>query len=111
MAGKSVWRSVGGLQVDDNGPVDPRKRQPPPSDQTDLNRGWRSSLEVIPRIIDMAGGQVASADVVVALADVAMWPHGALPRPLASFASYLSIFGIFPAYKYFLQVQVELGEL
>ena len=47
----------------------------------------------------------------MALVDVALWNLSPLPRPLVSYAPYLSIFVIFPAYKYFFQVQVELGEL
>ena len=39
-----------------------------------------------------------------------MWANGPLPRPIADYACLLSIFVIFSAYKYFFQVQVELGD-
>jgi hypothetical protein len=60
-------------------------------DQTDFNQGWRSSVEAIPQIIDVAGGgdRRATPGGVNRRGPVGPWP---LPRALVLYARLLSIF-------------------
>ena len=90
---------VGTPWEDDDGPMDPCHLHRAPSDQTDLVGRCRVLDGVIPRIIDVAGARGGSGNALVGLADGPPWPGGPLSHPRVILPPYLTIFGIFPAYK------------
>ena len=85
LAGKTVPRSVGGLQVHDSGPMDPRPLHHDHLCKSTLDQHLRGLGESFPHISDLEGASGAPAGAYVALADVACGPLVPLPCPLASY--------------------------
>jgi hypothetical protein len=75
--------------------------------QTDLNQHIGELVEQLPRIGDVASAKVALGGP----AGGPKWPHGLLPRPLASYVCICHHFGQNSCIQIYFHVQVELGEL
>ena len=111
LAGKAVPRLVGGLQVHDSGPMDPRPLHRDHRCKPTLDQRLRGLGESLPRIGDVEGASRAPGDAYVAPADVACGPLGLLPHPLASYVCICHHFGQNSSIQIYFHVQVELGEL
>ena len=111
LAGKVVPRSVGGLQVHDSGPMDPRPLHRDHRCKPALHQRLRGLGESLPRIDDVEGASMAPGGTYVAPAGMACGPLCPLPRPLASYVCICHHFGQNSCIQIYFHVQVELGEL
>jgi hypothetical protein len=111
---RSVPRSVGGLQVHDSGPMDPRPLHPVLwIKPTSNGRLWRL-VEQLPWISDVAGPLGTPGDTHVGLASVASGPLAPCRvhlLPMSIFVTNLHKFCYNYCIQIILQAQMELGEL
>ena len=87
-----VTRSVGGLQVHDSGPTDPRPLHHDHRCKPTLDQRLRGIGESLPRIGDVEGPLGTPGGAMVGLAGMACGPLASLPRPFASLVHFLHHF-------------------
>ena len=91
LAGKVVPRSVGGLQVHDSGPMDPRPLHDHRCKSAEDQRCRRLGGP-LPQIGDVEWASGATGGTMVGPASVACGPLASLPHPLASLVHFLHHF-------------------
>ena len=111
LVGKTVPRSVGGLQVHDSGPMDPRPLHHDHRCKLTLDQRLRGLGESLPWINDVEGASGALGGAYLAPTGMACGPLDPLPCPLASYMCICHHFGQNSCIQIYFQVQVELGEL
>ena len=89
MAGKAVPRSVGGLQVHDSGPMDPKPLHHDHWCKPTLDQRLRGLGESLPWIDDVASPLGTPGDAMVGLASMACGPLASLVHFLHHFAQIL----------------------
>ena len=111
VAGKAFPRLVGGLQVYDSGPMDPRPLHHDHRCKPTLDQRLRGLRESLPWIGDVEGASGAPGGAYVAPVGLACGPLGPLPRPLASYVRICHYFDQNSCIQIYFHVQVALGEL